>query len=107
MKLLGEGESWGDGSMGGMTGEGRGGGWRSDGGGGGGSGELGAGVWELLLLLLPPLSKREEAKLLAAGPKDTPFGPKLMRMPSRSSSRSSRFRVLQIRTERTRLGSVD
>lgn len=92
-----------------MAGEGRGEGGGGRSGGGSEAGELGAGVGELLLLLLLllPLSKREVAKLLAAGPKETPFGPKLMRMPSRSSSRSSRFRVLQIRTERTRLGSVD
>lgn len=37
--------------------------------------------------------------------KDTPVGPKLMRIPSRSNSLSRRLSVLQIRTDLTRLGS--
>ena len=39
------------------------------------------------------------------GTKDTPFGPKLIRIPSLSNSRSSLLSVLQIKTDLNKLGS--
>ena len=41
----------------------------------------------------------------ATGTKDTPFGPKLIRMPSLSNSLSSLLSVLQIKTDLNKLGS--